>query len=55
MRLALLGIVCLAGCTIHSHEPTPQPTTVVVPTTPPAGTTVVPTPPPGGTTVIRSP
>jgi hypothetical protein len=45
MRFALLaGAVFLTGCTIHTHEPAPQPaaTTVVVPSTPvPAGTVVM--------------
>jgi hypothetical protein len=58
MRIALLipMLLSMAACTVHTYEPAPQPTTVVVPATGPTpGTTVVPTPPPGGTTIIRSP
>jgi hypothetical protein len=63
MRFALaIGVLCLAGCTIHTYEPAPQPqaaTTVVVPSTPGSVGTVVTTPPgaaaPTSTTYIRTP
>ena len=61
MRLALAtAVFCLAGCTFHTYEPAPQPTstTVVVPSTPGSVGTVV-TMPPGAaaptSTYVRSP
>jgi hypothetical protein len=60
MRVVLLGVICLTGCTIHTYEPAPapQPTTIVVPSPGSVGT-VVTTPPapgsPGSTTYIRNP